>query len=99
MVLLIFLTMIASQITDWQVDYATQQAFQHLPKTEMAQEIKGFRGRFNLITNLAGIVLQLTLTGFVVSRVGIGAAILFLPAGCSSARSGSSRRPRSGAPR
>ena len=42
MVLLIFLTMIASQITDWQVDYATQQAFQHLPKTEMTQEIKGF---------------------------------------------------------
>ena len=81
MVLLIFLTMIASQITDWQVDYATQQAFQHLPKTEMAQEIKGFRGRFNLITNLAGIVLQLTVTGFVVSRVGIGAAILFLPGG------------------
>jgi AAA family ATP:ADP antiporter len=81
MVLLIFLTMIASQITDWQVDYATQQAFQHLPKSEMAQEIKGFRGRFNLVTNLAGILLQLTLTGFVVSRLGIGASILFLPAG------------------
>ena len=81
MVVLIFLTMIASQITDWQVDSATQQAFQHLPKSEMAQEIKGFRGRFNLITNLAGFLLQLTLTGLVVSRLGIGASILFLPAG------------------
>jgi AAA family ATP:ADP antiporter len=81
MVLLVFLTMIASQIADWQVDYAAQENFKHLPKPLMEQAIKSFRARFNWITNLVGIVLQLSVTHFVVQRAGIWAAILFLPIG------------------
>ncbi len=81
MVLLVLLTMIASQIADWQVDYAAQESFKHLPKQLMEQEIKSFRARFNGITNCISIVLQLTVTHFVIQRIGIWAAILFLPIG------------------
>ncbi len=81
MVLLVFLTMIASQIADWQVDYFAQEKYKDLPDQVMGQEIKAFRARFNWVTNVAGIVLQLTVTQFVIRRVGIWAAILFLPIG------------------
>ena len=88
LVSLVFLTMIASQIADWQVDYAAQQNFSHLPKERMEEEIKSFRARFNAVTNVAGIVLQLTVTRFVIQRAGIWAAVLFLPAGLGIASLG-----------
>ena len=88
MVLLVFLTMIASQIVDWQVDYAAQESFKHLPKESMEQEIKSFRARFNWVTNLIGIGLQMGLTHFVLQRFGIGAALLFLPFGLGIASLG-----------
>jgi AAA family ATP:ADP antiporter len=81
MALLVFLTMVAAQIADWQVDYAAQEHFKHLPKQLMEQEIKSFRARFNWVTSLIAIVLQLSLTNFVIRRIGIWAAILFLPIG------------------
>ena len=80
-VLLVFLTMMASQIADWQVDYTAQESFSHLPKQSMEQEIRSFRARFNWATSLIGIGLQLSLTGYVLQRAGIGAALLFLPFG------------------
>jgi HEAT repeat protein len=80
-VLLMFLTMIASQIADWQFDYAAQEHFKHLPKQLMAQEIMSFRARFNWVTNLIGIGIQVSVTHFVVQRIGIGAAIMLLPIG------------------
>ncbi len=79
MVLIVFLTMIASQIADWQVDYAAQEHYGHLPKPAMEQEIKAFRARFNWITNLIGLVLQLCLTGALIRWTGIAGSILFLP--------------------
>jgi ATP:ADP antiporter, AAA family len=88
MVLLVFLTMIASQIADWQVDYAAQEKFKHLPNQLMEQEIKSFRARFNMATNIIGIVLQLSVTQFVIQRIGVWAAILFLPIGVGASALG-----------
>jgi HEAT repeat protein len=81
LVLLMFLTMIASQIADWQVDYAAQEHFKDLPKQLMEQEIKSFRARFYWVANLVGIGIQVTLTRIVLQRIGIWAAVLFLPVG------------------
>ena len=79
MILLIFMTLIASAISDWQVDATSQAAYEHLPKAQMERAINELRGRFNFFTNIIGILLQATLSGFVVRRYGISAAILFLP--------------------
>src|SRR5436309_3529720 len=79
MVLLVCLTLIASQITEWQVNSALDDSFQGLPTEEKEDRIDEYWGRFYFWTNILGIALQLTITGFVVSRFGIGAAILFLP--------------------
>lgn len=79
MILLIFLTLIASQISDWQLNAASQAAYQHLPKDQMESSINELWGRFYFFTNIVGILVQATLSGFVVRRFGISAAILFLP--------------------
>lgn len=76
MVLLIFLALIASQIADWQIDDAAQRAFRDQPKEQLSE----FFGRFSLITNIAAIAVQVVATNFVVNRLGILAAIVFLPA-------------------
>ncbi len=89
MIILIFLTLIASQISDWQVDAAAQahysDVYSHLSQNElkaaMESSVNELRGRFYFFTNIIGLTLQATLTGLVVRRFGIGAAILFLPAG------------------
>jgi AAA family ATP:ADP antiporter len=65
-----------------------QESFSHLPKQQMEQEIKSFRARFNWMTNLIGIGIQLTLTRFVLQRVGTWAAVLFLPSGLGIAALG-----------
>jgi ATP:ADP antiporter, AAA family len=78
---LVFLSLIASQICDWQVNAAAQIAYQDLPKGQMEAAISALFGRFYFVTNILGVILQLTVTGFVISRFGIGASILFLPAG------------------
>ena len=88
LVVLILLTTIASQIVDWQLDYAAQQSFQHLPKQSMEEEIRAFRARFNWVTNLIAIGLQLSLTSVVLQRAGIWAALLFLPFGVGAASLG-----------
>jgi len=80
-VVLIFLTLIASQLTDWQVNEAASTAYDHLPKDEMESQINALFGRFYFGINILDILLQLTLTGFIVRRFGIGTAILFLPLG------------------
>ena len=79
MILLIFLTLIASQISDWQLNAASQAAYKHLPKDQMESAINELWGRFYFFTNIIGILLQATLSGFIVRRYGISAAILFLP--------------------
>jgi ATP:ADP antiporter, AAA family len=76
MVLLIFLTLIASQIADWQIDNAAQTAFRDQPPERFSQ----FFGRFDLATNLLAMVLQLFAARAVVNRVGILGTIMFLPA-------------------
>jgi ATP:ADP antiporter, AAA family len=80
MILLIFLTLIASQISDWQLNAASQAAYEHLPKDQMESAINELWGRFYFFTNIVGMLMQATLSGFVVRRFGISAAILFLPA-------------------
>ncbi|MBI2841409.1 MAG: hypothetical protein HYX75_24090 [Acidobacteria bacterium] len=76
---LVFLTLIASQISDWQLNDAAQSAFSHLPKPEQEKMINSLFGRFYFVTNILGILLQLSLSAFVVRNFGIGTAILFLP--------------------
>lgn len=79
--LLIFLTLIASQISEWQVNDAAKAAYTDLPKAQQEKEINELFGRFYFVTNILGIVFQLTLSGLVVRRLGIGAATVFLPLG------------------
>jgi len=79
MVLLIFLTFIASQIADWQVDNIVQQRYQDLPKQERELRIGEFSGRLSFATNVLSIVFQIFVTGFVVRRLGVLATIGFLP--------------------
>jgi hypothetical protein len=44
MVLLIFLSFIASQIADWQVDNLVQEAYKSLPKDQRELKIGEFSG-------------------------------------------------------
>jgi ATP:ADP antiporter, AAA family len=76
MVLLIFVVLIVSQIADWQLDDAVQRAFQGQPNEKFSE----FYGRFSLATNIIAIVFQVAATSFVVNRVGVFGAIVFLPA-------------------
>jgi HEAT repeat protein/MFS family permease len=80
-IILIFLTLIASQLSDWQVNEAASTAYDHLPRDEKESRINALFGRFYFGINVIGITLQLTLTGFIIRRFGIGTAILFLPLG------------------
>ena len=79
--LLVFLTLIASQIADWQVNATVQDVFRDLPKEQQEAAINTLFGWLYFFINLIGIVLQFTVTGFVLRRLGVGASILFLPAG------------------
>jgi ATP:ADP antiporter, AAA family len=78
MVLLIFLTLITSQVADWQLMDAVQKRYQ---TSGQPAAIGSFFGWFNLVTNTLTIVVQFLATGFVVNRLGILATIIFLPAG------------------
>jgi len=79
--LLVFLTLIASQIADWQVNATVQDVFRDLPKEQQEAAINTLFGWFYFTVNLIGIVLQFTVTRFVLRRLGVEASILFLPAG------------------
>ena len=81
MALLVFLTLIASQIADWQIKDALYSKFKFLSSAQRKEEITAFLGQFYLVTNVLGITLQLLVTGFIVRRFGIGVTILFLPSG------------------
>lgn len=78
MVTLIFLTLITSQIADWQLMDAVQKQYSGAGQVDA---IGGFFGWFNFVTNTLTIVVQFLVTGFVVNRLGILATIIFLPAG------------------
>jgi AAA family ATP:ADP antiporter len=75
----ILLTMITSQVADWQINDAVQSAFTAASRHQQQVRIDEFFAAFNLYTNLLGIALQVFVTGFVVRRLGIWAATLFLP--------------------
>jgi AAA family ATP:ADP antiporter len=79
MVALILLTMITSQLADWQIQDAVQKAFAGPERSQQQARIDEFFAGFNFYTNLLGIALQVFATGFVVRRFGIWAATLFLP--------------------
>jgi ATP:ADP antiporter, AAA family len=81
MVLSVFLAIIASQLADWQLNDAAARAYQDLPKAEQSRAIGRLFAQVNFATNVLGAFVQLTLTSLVVRSLGIGAAILFLPAG------------------
>ena len=81
MVGLILVTVIASQLAEWQLNDSVQRFYAGLDSTAQGQRINQFFGRFYLTTNVVGIVLQLVATGFVVRHLGILAAMLFLPLG------------------
>ncbi len=87
-VLLVFLTVLAGQIADYQMDAALQETYKRLPEQEMQQSIKDFKATFNWVTNVVSLALQLTLTRFVLQRLGIHAAIQFLPISLGLASAG-----------
>ena len=93
MVLSVFLVISAAQVADWQVSDTTKKAFAHLPRPDQEREINQLLARVNFATNILGVTLQLTLTGFVVRRFGIGAAVLFMPAGLFLSSLGVLARP------
>jgi AAA family ATP:ADP antiporter len=88
MVLSAFLAIIASQLVDWQLNDAAKRAYQALPKAEQSTAIGELFARLNFATNILGAVVQLALTGTIVRKFGVGAAILFLPAGLLGASVG-----------
>ncbi|HYK90857.1 MAG TPA: Npt1/Npt2 family nucleotide transporter [Acidobacteriota bacterium] len=79
MVLLVFLTLVASQIAEWQLNNSLDAAYAGVSKAEREASIDQYWGRFYFWTNSIGVILQVSITGIVVSRMGIGTAILFLP--------------------
>ena len=81
MVGLILLTVVGSQLAEWQLNDSVQTAYESLDKAGQGQRINQFFGRFYLATNIVGITLQIAATGFVVRHLGILAAMLFLPFG------------------
>ena len=81
MVLSVFLAIIASQLADWQLNDAAARAYQDLPKVEQSRAIGQLFAQVNFATNVLGAVVQLVLTSLIIRSFGIGAAILFLPAG------------------
>ncbi len=80
MALSVFLVIAASQLADWQVNDAAKKAYGDLPAETQNRAIGQFFARLNFVTNALGMLMQATLTGFIVRRFGIGAAVLFLPA-------------------
>ncbi len=80
MALSVFLVIAPSQLADWQVNDAAKKAYGDLPAETQSREIGQFFARLNFVTNALGVLMQATLTGFIVRRFGIGAAVLFLPA-------------------
>ncbi len=81
MVGLVLLTVVGSQLAEWQLNDSVQTAYDSLDKATQGQRINQFFGRFYLATNIVGITLQIAATGFVVRHLGILAAMLFLPFG------------------
>ncbi len=77
--LLILLTVIGSQLAEWQLSQAVQSFYGNLGRIEQGTRINEFFGRFYLVTNVVGMLLQVVVTGFLVRRFGILAASLFLP--------------------
>ena len=82
MVLLIFLTLIASQIADWQVDNAVRATYANLPTEEMGRSISQFSARLSFITNVLSILVQVFVAGFVV-RLAYLPRSYFCPRRCS----------------
>ena len=81
MMLSVFLAIIASQLADWQLNDAAARTYQDLPKAEQSIAIGRLFAQVNFATNVLGALVQLALTSLVLRSLGIGAAILFLPAG------------------
>ena len=81
MAALVLLTVIGSQLAEWQLSEAVQTHYADLAGTEQGSQINAFFGRFYLVTNVLGILLQVAATGFIVQHFGILAALLFLPIG------------------
>ncbi len=77
--LLVLLTVIGSQLAEWQLSQAVQDFYVDLGRIEQGTQINEFFGRFYLVTNIVGMLLQIGVTGFVVRRFGILAALLVLP--------------------
>ena len=76
---LVFLSVIAGQVAEWQAFSAAQAEYQALPVEVQQRAINQLFGRFYFVVNVLGIGLQLLLTGYIVRRSGIGLAVLILP--------------------
>src|SRR5213593_964857 len=85
MVGLVFVTLIASQIADWQVKDALYTRFKTLAAIQRREQITQFLANLYLVTNLLGIGLQIAATNYVVRRFGITGATVLLPAAVFSA--------------
>ncbi len=79
-VLLVFFSVIAGQLAEWQAMSAAQSRYAMLPEGAKETVLRELFGRFYFVVNILGIALQLTMTGLILRRSGIGLAILVLPA-------------------
>ena len=81
MAALIMLTLVGSQLAEWQLNDAVQAHYSGLESVAQGRQINEFFGRFYLVTNVLGIVLQVFASSFVVRHLGILGGVLLLPAG------------------
>ena len=79
--LLIVCTVIGSQLAEWQLNEAVQAHYADLDRIEQGARINEFFGRFYLVINILGILLQIGATGFIIRRFGILSAMVLLPLG------------------
>ena len=74
MVAIVFLVAIATQWTNFQLSLAAQRRF-----GADTDAVTAFFGTFNFVLGIVSFLLQLLLTGPLLRRFGLGAAILILP--------------------
>ena len=76
------LSIVASTLVDWQVNKAVEMFV-------AGEDAKtAFWGRFFVLQNVASVAVQLLLTGWVLRKLGVGVALLVLPAGLLAASAG-----------
>lgn len=76
------LTILASTLVDWEINKAVEL---FVPGEDAKT---AFWGRFFVVQNVASVLVQLLLTGWVLRKLGVGVALLVLPLGLAAATVG-----------